>query len=123
MLFFVFVTSFMFMSVAVLYATFNMKDNVGKEHPMAKWTTLSVFFGITVSLISGVESQRKKEPSSESKTHLMRMIVADRLPKGALNLREVGNRWMTFDMEIEGKQKHFIWNYKTDSITEISSKE
>lgn len=63
------------------------------------------------------EAQRQQRLSSYSSSNF---------PNGATNVRDLGNDWYYFELQIEGKQRKFMYrrtgcgNTTTDCVTELS---
>jgi hypothetical protein len=54
----------------------------------------------------------------------VREIDAQQLPPGAKNLRGLGNRWILFEMDVEGKPQKFIfrrgqWRDQPDVLVHV----
>jgi len=54
-------------------------------------------------------------------------VVRDHLPTGVKNVRSMGNSWLTFELEVNGKNRKFLYrgnkldrsNCATEAITEL----
>lgn len=74
---------------------------------MYRFTTLLSILILSCSCVhSGLTDDRKSEQAA--------------LPRNTKNIVDLGNNWVTFDLDIEGKTRCFIYHKSYEGFGEIS---
>lgn len=67
------------------------------------------------------------QPQTEAqKREALQQFTNSALPSGAKNVRELGNGWRYFEVELEGRNRKFLYrssgcgNSNTETVTELS---
>lgn len=83
---------------------------------------VSVLALLVVSfLVCGCQPQ-----TEEQKCEALKQFTNSSLPSGAKNVRELGNGWRYFEVELEGRNRKFLYrasgcgNNNTETVTELS---
>lgn len=73
---------------------------------MNRFLIVFATFFLAVALLSGTGCEKKAMPPATAvKTAVSKM---ETLPTGAAKFKDVGNDWMTFELDVAGKKRHFL---------------
>lgn len=84
------------------------------------------YLGVLALLTVGFLAAGCGPQTEEQKRQALQQFTNSSLPTGAKNVRELGNGWKFFEMELEGRNRKFLYraggcgNSNTECVTELS---